>query len=264
MRWDPDQYLRFADERGRPFRDLLARIPATTPAQVVDLGCGPGNLTSELAERWPRATVQGIDLSPHMIEWARGHSRPDVRFAVGDLVDWEPAEPVDVLLTNATLQWIPGHLTVIDRLAGFVRPGGWFAFQVPGNFAEPSHTELAALCALPPWRDLLSHARMAAPRVEQPDAYLSHLLKLGFQADVWKTTYYHVLSGPDPVLEWMRGTALRPVLSQLSSHDVVAFEADFGARLCRAYPQQPFGTVLPFPRIFAVARRLVDNAGISG
>jgi len=205
VRWDPEQYLRFADHRGRPFHDLLARVAALAPDTVVDLGCGPGNLTVELADRWPQARVQGIDNSPQMIDKVRAGARSGVRFTRADLVEWAPDEPVDVLVSNATLQWVPGHLQLLDRLVSMLRSGGWLAFQVPGNFGEPSHTELAAVCAAPRRRQPLGDAPIATGTVHQPATYLARLAGLGLTVDAWETTYLHVLPGRDAVLEWMRG-----------------------------------------------------------
>ncbi len=252
MRWDPEQYLRFADERGRPFRDLMARVGAREPGSVADLGCGPATLTVELARRWPGARVEGVDDSPEMIERARAETAGAVELTLADLRDWEPAAPVDVIVSNATLQWVPGHLPLLDRLAGLLAAGGWLAFQVPGNFDQPSHTELAALSDDPRWRARL--AGRARPRVEEPGDYLARLAGRGLRVDAWETTYLQVLQGEDAVLEWMRGTGLRPVLSALDGEDRTEFEAEYGARLRAAYPGQAYGTVLPYRRIFVVAQ----------
>ena len=253
MRWDPEQYLRFADERGRPFRDLLARIGAADPRVVADLGCGAGNLTRELAERWPGADVEGVDASPEMIERARAEVGDRVRLTLADVREWRPAAPVDVLVSNATLQWVPDHVPLLDRIAGFLAPGGWLAVQVPGNFGEPSHTLLRALAAEPEWRDRLDGVPW--PRVEEPETYLARLAAAGLQVDAWETTYLQVLHGEDPVLAWMRGTGLRPVLSALDGGDREAFESRYAQRLRTAYPRREYGTVLPYRRIFLVARR---------
>ncbi len=256
--WDPVEYLRFAGHRGRPFVDLLARVDAEAPSTVVDLGCGPGNLTVTLADRWPTARVEGVDASGAMIERARAEhgaaAGGRLRFTVGDLREWAPPAPVDVLVSNATLQWVPGHLDLLPRLAASVRPGGWFAFQVPGNFAEPSHTELAAVRDLPRWRERLDGVDLATPWVAGPVDYLELLVSLGAAADVWETTYLQVLEGEDAVLRWISGTGLRPVLEVLDEAERTEFTADYGARLRKAYPQQPYGTVLPYRRLFAVAR----------
>lgn len=260
MRWDPGEYLRFADERGRPFRDLLARVPADDPSYVVDLGCGPGNLTRELASRWPGAQVEGVDSSPEMIQRARaGSGDGSVHFALGDVRDWTPPRPVDVLTCNATLQWVPGHLALMPRLVGMLAPGGSLAFQVPGNFGEPTHAELAALKRSPRWRERLAAERLAEPSSEEPATYLRALVGLGCRVDAWETTYLQVLAGDDAVLGWMRGTALRPVLSVLSEDERVEFEQDYGARLRAAYPREPFGTLLPYRRIFVVATRAPEE-----
>lgn len=248
--WDPDRYLAFADHRGRPFVELLGRVAATAPATVVDLGCGPGNLTALLAERWPGAEVAGVDSSPEMLERAR-RDVPGVSFVEGDLRDWAPADPVDVLVSNATLQWLPDHLELLGRLVGLVRPGGWLAFQVPGNFDEPSHTIRAGLAAEP----YAAHtAGAAAPSSHDAATYLRALQGLGCEVDAWETTYLHVLHGPDPVFTWVSGTGARPTLQALPADLRPAFEDELRRRLRAAYPDDGHGVVLPFRRVFAVAR----------
>lgn len=248
--WDPDRYLTYADERGRPFVELLARIAAERPSHVVDLGCGPGNLTRLLAERWPAARVLGVDSSPEMV--APGRDLPGVELAVGDLRTWEPSAPVDVLVSNATLQWVPGHLDLLPRLAGHVAPGGWFAFQVPGNFDEPSHTIRRDLAAEEPYA---AHtAGVATPDAYDAATYLDALSRLGFEVDAWETTYLHVLTGEDPVFTWISGTAARPTLQALPDDLRPQFEAELKRRLRDAYPAGPAGVVLPFRRVFVVAR----------
>ncbi|MFC4782936.1 trans-aconitate 2-methyltransferase [Nocardioides sp. MAHUQ-72] len=250
-RWDPDRYLTYADERGRPFVELLARIGVDDPRSVVDLGCGPGNLTGLLADRWPDAHVTGLDSSPEMIAKARA-ADDRIAFDVADLREWTPDEPVDVLVSNATLQWVPGHLDLLEGLVARVRPGGWFAFQVPGNFDEPSHTirsELAAEAAYAP------HTRgVAVPSSHDPAVYLDRLTALGCAVDAWETTYLHVLTGEDPVFAWVSGTGARPTLQALPDDLRPAFEMEFKSRLRAAYPEHAYGVVLPFRRIFAVAR----------
>jgi trans-aconitate 2-methyltransferase len=256
MRWDPAEYLRFADERGRPFHDLVARIDAEAPATVVDLGCGPGNLTATLADRWPDAQVEGVDSSPEMIEQARElvtSATPRLRFTLADVREWAPEAPVDVLVSNATLQWVPRHVELLPELLGYVAPSGWLAFQVPGNFDQPSHTEIAAVRATERWRDALP-ADLPAPAVEEPIDYVRALSELGCVVAAWETTYLQILPGEDAVLHWLAGTALRPVFSVLSEADQEEFLADVRPRLRSAYPQEPFGTVLPYRRIFVVAR----------
>jgi trans-aconitate 2-methyltransferase len=249
--WDPDRYLAYADERGRPFLDLIARIDAESPRRVVDLGCGPGNLTGLLAQRWPDADVLGLDSSPEMIAKAQA---PGVRFTVGDLREWVADEPeqVDVLVSNATLQWVPDHLELLPRLVERVSPGGWFAFQVPGNLDEPSHTIRQELAAQERYAE--HTAGVAVPDSHDPATYLEVLAAAGCSVDAWETTYLHVLTGQDPVFTWVSGTGARPTLEALPSALREDFEEEFRARLRAAYPRQEYGVLLPFRRVFVVAR----------
>jgi trans-aconitate 2-methyltransferase len=256
--WDPDRYLAYADERGRPFVDLLARVPAEAPKVVVDLGCGPGNLTSLLADRWRGAQVTGIDSSPEMI--AAAEQIDGIRWEVADLRDWARPDPlalrapVDVLVSNATLQWLPEHLDLLPGLLDRVAPGGWFAFQVPGNFDEPSHTARTELAAREPYAEHTRGARV--PTSHGPDDYARLLLDLGCEVDAWETTYLHVLTGPDPVFDWVSGTGARPTLQALPDDLRPLFEEEFRALLREAYPADSSGRViLPFRRIFVVARK---------
>lgn len=254
--WDPDRYLTYADERGRPFVDLLTRVGATSPGAVVDLGCGPGNLTSLLADRWPGASVRGLDSSPEMIEKARA-ADGRIRFDVADLRDWVSTRPtngaaVDVLLSNATLQWVPGHLELLPALVRAVAPGGWLAFQVPANFGEPSHTIRDELAAESPYAE--HTAGVAVPSSHDPAVYLDALAGVGCAVDAWETTYLHLLTGPDPVFAWVSGTGARPTLQALPDDLRPGFEAEFKRRLAAAYPEHAYGVVLPFRRVFVVAQ----------
>jgi trans-aconitate 2-methyltransferase len=249
--WDPERYLTYADERGRPFVELVARVGAEAPGAVVDLGCGPGNLTTLLRERWPEADIRGIDASPEMIEKARAVG-PSITFEVADLRTWvEEVDPVDVLVSNATLQWVPGHLELLPALVSRVRPGGWLAFQVPGNFDEPSHTIRRDLAAEAPYAE---HTRgVAVPSSHDPADYLEALAALGCRVDAWETTYLHVLTGDDPVFTWVSGTGARPTLQALPDDLRPAFEEEFRRRLRAAYPEQDGRVILPFRRVFVVA-----------
>jgi len=257
VRWDPGQYLRYSDLRGRPFVELTARVSAESPSYVVDLGCGTGELTAMLAQRWPDATVVGVDSSPDMVDTAQQYATAGrLSFEVADLRRWRPARPVDVITANAVLQWVPGHLNLVDELVRALAPGGWLAFQVPDNFTEPSHTLLRDLRLSPRWRDKLGEGADRTAGVERPETYLRKLLDLGLEADVWQTTYQQVLQGEDAVLEWVKGTALRPVLSLLADEaDRQDFLDEYAARLRDAYPQEAYGTLFPFRRTFAVARQ---------
>ena len=251
--WDPERYLTYADERGRPFVELLARVGAEAPRRVVDLGCGPGNLTTLLAQRWPDASISGVDSSPEMVAAAR-RLDTGIGFEVADLRDWlATAEPVDVLVSNATLQWLPGHLDLLPALVDAVAPGGWLAFQVPGNFDEPSHTIRRDLADEEPWR---AHTRgVAVPDSHDAGVYLDRLAGLGCEVDAWETTYLHVLHGEDPVFTWVSGTGARPTIAAIPEDVRPVFVAELKRRLAAAYPDTGHGVVLPFRRVFAVARR---------
>jgi trans-aconitate 2-methyltransferase len=255
--WDPAQYLRFGDERARPFADLVSRVAATDPGAVVDLGCGEGALSASLARRWPGARVTGVDSSAEMLAAAAAHAVPGrVAFVRGDVRDWRPAEPVDVLVTNAVLHWVPGHEALLRDWAEHLAPGGWLALQVPGNSGAPTHRLLAELCASPPWADRLADAAPPEAPVLTPSGYLAVLEDAGLRADAWETTYLHVLTGPDPVLGWVRSTVLRPVLARLDDDEAADLTAAYAADLRAAYPPRPDGTtVLAFRRVFAVGRR---------
>ncbi|SCG70629.1 trans-aconitate 2-methyltransferase [Micromonospora humi] len=253
--WDPGTYLRYGDERSRPFFDLLARVGAGHPRAVVDLGCGPGTLTATLAARWPGSRVTGLDSSPEMIERAAALGSP-VTFGVADVRDWRPAPDVDVLVGNAVLQWVPEHRRLLIRWAAELPPGAWLACQVPGNFAAPSHRALREVAGRDRWRDPLAGLLREAP-VDEPVDYATLLTGAGCAVDAWETTYVHLLpaAGPDhPVLAWMEGTALRPVRAALDAAGWAAFRAELGVRLAEAYPVRQGQVYFPFRRIFVVAR----------
>ena len=258
--WNPDTYLQFQAERDRPFYDLLAQVPEVQPTHVTDLGCGTGHLTAELARRWPHGQVTGIDSSAEMLAKALRLPTPgltNLDFRQADLRGWTPDVLPDLLFSNAALQWVPGHLDLIPRLAGLVAPGGVFAFQVPGNFISPSHVLLAELRHEPRWLARLGSPERGPDSLASldPAAYADLLAPLGYRVDAWETTYLHLLHGPAPVLNWVRGTALRPVLSRLSAAEAADFEADYGERLRAAYPEGRAGTPFPFRRVFVVAQR---------
>jgi trans-aconitate 2-methyltransferase len=255
--WDPVRYLRFAGERARPFADLTARVPAGSPTTVLDLGCGEGALTASLAQRWPDARVTGVDSSNSMLAAAAAHAVPGrVEFTAGDVQDWTPDGEVDVVVSNAVLHWVPAHDRIMARWAAWLSPGGSVAVQVPGNFRAPTHALLTELCRSPRWADRLADAGPDPDTVLDPAGYYDVLTGAGLQADVWETTYLHVLTGEDPVLNWGRSTQLRPVLALLGEDDAAQFTAAYAAALRGAYPPRPDGTtLLPFRRIFAVGSR---------
>ncbi|GAA3712775.1 methyltransferase domain-containing protein [Microlunatus aurantiacus] len=252
--WDPAHYGRYADERSRPYGDLVRRIGAERPRRVVDLGCGSGELTASLSRLWPTAEIIGVDSSPAMIEKARTiKGVDDLRFLERDLRDWRPEVGTDVLISNAALQWVPGHRDLLPGLVDRLTPGGWIAFQVPGNFGEPSHVLLHELARTAPYAE--HTAGVLRPASSEPADYLADLTALGCTVDVWETTYLHVLTGEDPVFTWVSATGARPVLQALPDDLREQFETDYKERLRDAYPEQAYGTVLPFRRIFVVGQR---------
>ncbi|MEV4504908.1 trans-aconitate 2-methyltransferase [Streptomyces klenkii] len=253
--WDPEQYLRHSGPRTRPFHDLLARVPVHDPARIVDLGCGPGNVTTLLAERWPRARITGLDSSEEMLRQARERA-PGIDFAWADLTSWVPDGSYDLIISSATFQWVRGHEESFPAWAGALTPGGVFAFTVPGNFGEPSHVLLHELCESGAWRGRLGGLQRPG-HVLTPAEYLERLAGLGLTVDAWETTYVHALPGEDAVLDWTKGTTLRPVLTALGDDEEATsrFLAEYGALLREAYPSGRHGTLFPFRRIFVVARR---------
>jgi trans-aconitate 2-methyltransferase len=239
--WNPGAYLQYTDERSRPFTELVARVPGT-PSTVVDLGCGPGHLTPVLRARWPEAQVTGVDASPAMIERARA-ADPATEYVLADLV-----------ISNAALQWVPGHRDLLTALAD--RAAQTFAFQVPGNHDAPSHLLLREVAGREPYADVVGPVERRA--TADPAEYLDRLARPGWTVDAWETTYTHVLHGPDPVLRWISATGAQPTLQALEAKDPALrarFEEEFGAALRAAYPERAYGTALEFRRVFAVASR---------
>lgn len=243
--WDPAKYLDYADLRARPFHDLVARIRAEEPRRVADLGCGPGNLTRTLGERWPNATLEAFDNSPEMVAAARA-AGVDARVLTAQ--EWAPEPDTDVLVSNAVLQWVPEHRDLLRRWVDELPAGAWLAFQVPGNFDAPSHVLAREVAAS--WQ--LSLRDESA--VDTAQDYAELLAAEGCAVDAWETTYVQRLTGPDAVLEWITGTALHPAKAALSPEDWLTFRADLAARLAKAYPPRADGTTwFEFRRIFAVA-----------
>ena len=257
MDWDAAQYATFADERARPGHDLVARIPQIAARHIYDLGCGRGDLTAELAARWPEARVTGIDLSPTMLADARARFA-DIEWVEADLSDWTPDAPADLIFANAALHWLPDHATLFPRLMDQLAPGGVLAVQMPNNFGEPSHKLLRAIAEQGPWAD-----RLALPRapVASTDVYWRLLRPLAARLDIWETQYLHALTGEDPVLNWVRGTALLPVQACLDGEELAAFVADYAEALRTVYTAEPTGqTLFTFRRIFVVAVRAEQPA----
>jgi len=252
--WDPDQYLKFHGPRIRPALDLLGRIAVDGATRVYDLGCGPGNLTSFLRDRWPDATITGVDSSPQMLAQARD-KHPDGHWIEADLNTWSPDTTADVLYSNATFQWLADHETLFPRLAGMVKPGGALAVQMPRNWSAPSHRAIHEAAAASPWPDKLAPALLNDP-VAPPETYYDILRPHVAELDIWETEYLQVLDGDNAVAEWTKGTALKPLLDILDADEEKAFFADYSARTQAHYPKRADGkTLYPFRRLFIVATR---------
>ncbi len=252
--WNPDVYLAFADHRGRPFFDLVNRVAASAPRRVVDLGCGPGNLTETLRRRWPEALIQGWDSSPEMVAAATERGL-DVR--LGGIADWTPEPDTDVVISNAALQWVPEHRELLVRWSGQLAPGSWIAFQVPGNFYAPSHEAVRTVARRAPFAEALRDMPFRdAEVVGTPTDYADLLTDAGWTVDAWETTYLHELRGETPVLDWITGTALTQVRERLTEDDWQRDRAAIIPLLAQAYPVRADGTTfVPFRRVFVVAQR---------
>ncbi len=252
--WSPWQYLKFEDERTRPAAELLARVPVMRPRRVLDVGCGPGNSTGLLAARYPQAEIVGIDSSPEMIAAARKRL-PSADFRVADIEDYVPATAFDVIFGNAVFQWVPDHLAVLVRLFATCPPGGALAIQVPDNRNEPTHMLMAAVARGGPWRERFVEP-IRRDAIPPPVEYYDRLKPLAASVDVWHTTYYHVLAGPEAIVEWVRSTGLRPWLDRLDARERDAWLAAYTERIAESYPPLVDGRVmLRFPRLFVVAVR---------
>ncbi len=252
MTWDPGDYLAFGTHRLRPALELLQRIPLTAPEEVVDLGCGPGNITEYLRKRWPGARLTGVDNSPDMLAEAAG-AYPDTAWVTADLHDWQPERPVDVLYSNAALHWLDHHDRLFARLMGLLRPGGVLAVQMPRNFDAPSHTLMFETAVDGPWAETLRGIQRRSP-VADPDFYYDLLTPHASELDIWETEYQQVLSGDNPVPEFTRSTWLKTLLDALQEPLRTQFWEAYRARVLRAYPPKADGhTLFPFKRLFVVA-----------
>ena len=246
--WDADQYEKFRGERTRPFFDLLSRIPDRSYKSIIDLGCGTGDLTAALADHWPEARTIGVDSSDEMLKAADQHADPGhIDFVKDDLATWKPAQAVDLIVANASFHWIPDHEALLTRMVAALGPKGVLAVQMPANFDSPSHMLLKEAVA--------GKVELRHDLVLPPGKYVEILLGLGLHVDAWETVYQHVLPGKDAVLEWVKGTALRPVLKALDGAERDEVVAAYAAKLRAAYPETPSGTIFAFRRIFFVATR---------
>jgi len=252
VEWNPQQYLRFADQRRRPAIDLLARVGLAAPQRVSDLGCGAGNVTRLLAERWPSAQITGVDSSAEMLDKARKEA-PKIEWRQADLATWRPEAPPDLIFSNAALHWLGDHERLFPELLRSLAPGGVLAVQMPRNHQAPSHTGMAEAARSGPWRATLEPLLRERP-VAAPAAYFDILAGAGARADIWEVEYLQLLEGEDAVVEWTKGTALKPLLDALAEPERGRFLADYRKRMRAAYPRRGDGlTLFPFRRLFIVA-----------
>jgi trans-aconitate 2-methyltransferase len=250
--WDPNVYLKFTDHRLRPAVDLMARVPLAEARTVYDLGCGPGNVTRLLAERWPQARVIGVDASPEMLATAR--AIPGIAWQQADLAKWRAESPADLVYSNAAFHWLDDHQALFPHLLGQVSSGGFLAVQMPRQHLNPSHQILFELVRERAWTSLTDAIRENPSH--EPARYYEWLAPQAATLDIWETEYLHVLDGKDPVLGWLTGSVLRSVLDRLEPSRQHEFLRIYGERLRAAYPARPDGkTLLPFLRVFIVAQK---------
>jgi trans-aconitate 2-methyltransferase len=253
--WSAAQYLKFEDERTRPPRDLIAQIPLERPGRVVDLGCGPGNSTELLVARYPDAEVIGVDSSPDMLRQARARL-PECTFVEADLATWRPPGPTNLLFANAVFQWVPDHTAVLRRLLATLRMGGVLAVQMPDNTDEPALVLMREVAGSGPWSGHASLHQAARNELPRPEAYYDLLRPLSSRLDIWHTVYNHVMSGPEAIVEWFMGSALRPFLATLDGQMAAAFVAAYTDKIRQHYlPRFDGKVMLRFPRLFIVAMR---------
>ncbi len=254
MSWSPTQYSKFEDERSRPVKDLIAQLPDRAVARAADIGCGPGNSTELLQRRFPQAAIVGMDSSREMIEAARARL-PAVAFEIEDIATWRNPGPFDVILSNAALQWVPDHVALIPKLLAKLAPGGSLAVQVPDSLTEPAQLLMREVAVGGPWAGKLTGAPRALDSRHSADWYYRMLREGGAAVNIWRTTYFHPLKGgAAAIVEWFKGSGLRPYLAPLDAAERAEFLARYEASLAKAYPALPDGTVmLSFPRLFFVA-----------
>ena len=251
--WSAEQYLKFEDERTRPPRDLLAQVPLTEARKIVDIGCGPGNSTELLVKRWPNASVIGIDTSTAMLRQARLRL-PNQTFIEANVAHWVPPDGTDLLFANAVFQWVPGHLKQLQRLLGRLREGGVLAAQIPDSLEEPAHLLMREVAREGPWAKQLQEKARLRDEVPEPGGYYDALSSHCRRLDIWHTIYNHPLADATGIVEWVKGTGLRPFMEMLEAPERKEYLAEYTARVAAAYPPQADGKVLfRFPRIFFVA-----------
>ena len=250
--WDDSQYLKFADERTRPAEELLRRVPLAAAERVVDLGCGPGNSTALLRARWPNAQLTGVDNSPEMLRAAK-KALPDVEWVEADAFEYRPSAPVDLLFANAVFHWLPNHEQLFPALLAHLRPGGVLAVQMPHNFMEPSHRAMRELPG--PWLERIAEVSALTP-VASASFYYDVLAPRVSKLDIWQTRYEHVMNDAQAIVEWVKGTGLRPYLDALKDSERATYLEGYRNAVDAAYPPRSDGKRLfSFPRLFIVAVR---------
>jgi trans-aconitate 2-methyltransferase len=256
MSWSAKQYVAFEDERTRPVRDLLSAVPDIGVRRAIDLGCGPGNSTEVLQARFPTAQVSGVDSSEDMIAAARKRL-PQLQFSIVDVANWRDSGPYEVLLANAVFQWVPDHAALFPALIGKLASGGALAVQMPDNLDVPAHRLMRDIAAQGPWSPKLAQAAEARAPLRDAEWYYQLLRPLTARTDIWRTTYYHALpGGAEAIVEWFKGSGLRPYLAPLDDAERSAYLERYTSAIAQAYPALPDGSVLlPFPRLFLVAIR---------
>ncbi|TCL76048.1 trans-aconitate 2-methyltransferase [Rhizobium sp. BK251] len=253
MAWSASQYVKFEDERTRPARDLLAQVPLASVNHAVDLGCGPGNSTELIVERFGTAGVSGLDSDQNMLEAARKRL-PGTHFVEADLGSWRPSEPADLLFANAVFQWLPNHLDIFDRLMDSLVPGGVLAIQMPDNLGEPSHLMMEETAHAGPWKAAFEKKSVRRNPLPPPSTYYSRLIGKSSRIDIWHTVYNHPMADAAAIVEWVKGTGLMPYLANAGAEHREAFLADYLQRLETVYPKMADGRVLlRFPRLFMIA-----------
>ena len=253
--WSAEQYLKFEDERTRPAKDLLAAVPVYEPGHVVDLGCGPGNSTALLVERFSGAAIEGIDTSEDMLAKAR-QRLPGCSFTMARIDEWQPSVPVGLLYANASMQWLHDHETLFPQLMTCLENGGSLAIQMPDNLGEPAHLAMREVAAMDPWAQRLHPVSAARQPLPSAGRYYEMLKPFGRRVDVWRTIYHHPLAGIESIIDWFKGSALAPYLAALDEAERKEFLAIYAGKLAEAYRVLEDGTVLlPFPRLFIVATR---------
>ena len=255
MTWNPALYRRFEEERTRPAQDLLARVELEQAARVVDLGCGPGNSTELLVERFASAKVSGTDTSEAMLESARKRL-PGCQFELSDVSFWRARVAPDLIFANAVLQWVPEHERLFPRLFAALAAGGVLAVQMPDNLDQPTHRLMREVASVGPWASVIGDAARVRPRIPPADAYYDLLAAEATVIDIWRTTYHHPMASPAAIVDWVRATGLRPFVDPLSEAQRAAFLVEYEQRISEAYPARADGKrLLAFPRLFIVARR---------